>query len=416
MRILFVNAVGNRGGAAKAARRIARAVQTLGHTVHFLTIPQGIVPIGDLDRKQSIAAGGNVAFRRVAERLPALLGNFSLRTAEYSAARPWLDQSSSIPNALFDVVNLHWVNYGQISPEGVAALKVPTVWSLHDMWAFTGGCHHSLDCERYTSNCGFCPILRSQKASDSSRGLWDRKRRAWEHARFRIVTPSTWLANRSRRSSLFRHVPTSVIPNPLDLTVFAPGDKTAARQRLGLPNDGPIVLFAAQRPFANRGKGYHLLSQSMRILSAERRYHLAVLGHPAATDEAFPVHHLGYRTRDEEIADAYRSADVFVLPSLYENLPNTIAEALACGVPAVAFAVGGIPDMIVPGQTGFLARPYDVSELADGIRSCVQAPAGELGSKARQKAVEMFDPKAVAQAYVQEFKQAALWRATDRLA
>lgn len=413
MRVLFVNAVGNRGGAAKAARRIAQAVQSRGHTVHFLTIPQGIVPVRDLDRKPSMAARGNITFRRIVERLPALLGNLSSKTAEYSAARRWLDLSSSIPDAMPEVVNLHWVNYGQISPEGLAALQIPVVWTLHDMWAFTGGCHHSLDCERYTSNCGSCPVLQSSTDGDSSRRLWERKHRAWQHLKVRIVTPSRWLANRSRRSSLFQELPTSVIPNPLDVTTFSPGDKAAARERLGLPKGVPLVLFAAQQPFRNRAKGYHLLSQALRTLRSERQCHLAILGHPGAANEPFPVHHLGYRTRDDEVADAYRSADVFVLPSLYENLPNTIAEALACGIPAVAFAVGGIPDMIVPGQTGFLAQPYDIGQLADGIQACLQAPPGQLGPMARQKAVAMFDSSTVASAYIDEFGRAVSSHTSD---
>lgn len=406
MKVLFVNAVGDRGGAAKATRRIAQAVQSQGHTVHILTIPQGIVPVHALERKQSMTVNGKLAFRRIAERLPALLGNLSLTTAEYSAARHWLDLSAAIPDIMPDVVNLHWVNYGQISPEGLAALQIPVVWSLHDMWAFTGGCHHSLDCERYISNCGSCPILHSHRSGDYSRRLWERKHRAWQHRRFRIVAPSTWLASRSRRSSLFRGLPTSVIPNPLELTMFNPGNKSAARQRLGLPQDVPLVLFAAQRPFGNRAKGYHLLSQAMRILHGERPCHLVVLGHPAASNEPFPVHHLGYRTLDNEVVDAYRCADVFVLPSLYENLPNTIAEAMACGIPTVAFAVGGIPDMIVSGQTGFLAKPYDVTDLADGIRACLWARHGQLGSMARQKAVQMFEPKTIANAYISEFARA----------
>jgi glycosyltransferase involved in cell wall biosynthesis len=414
MKILFVNAVPNRGGAAKAARRIATSVEALGHDVQFLTLEHGLTSVDGLDRRTRLSTRVEVTLHKVLERLPVFTARRSARSPEFSSSVLNLDSSEEINRASPDVVNLHWVNYGQLSPEAIAAIRVPIVWTLHDMWAFTGGCHHSQSCERYTTNCGFCPILQSSDMKDRSRQLWRRKQVAWQGRSFRIITPSTWLAGRACRSSLLGAMPIRVVPNPLDLSVFCPGSRHEARARLGLPTDVPIVLFAAQRPLRNAAKGFAHLDvamQNLRLGSA--RVHLAVLGHASEAGRPardYPVHYLGYRTSDRDVVDAYRSANVFALPSHYENLPNTIAEALACGIPCVAFSVGGIGDMIIPGRNGYLARPYDADELRRAIEDCLSPTAPKLSEEARRHAERMFDASKIAQAYLEEFCRAAQLR------
>lgn len=418
MKVLFVNAVPNRGGAAKAARRIAESVRLLGHNVHFASIFSSDVALEYLDTPPSALSAIGLGYRRVMERLPALVAHRSVKSPEFSSGLRQFDLSHLIDQAGADVVNLHWVNYGQLSPEGIAQIRSPVVWTLHDMWAFTGGCHHSTDCERYTTNCGFCPVLNSREPNDLSRQLWQRKRTAWRNQSFRVVTPSTWLANRAGQSSLLGAMPRSVIPNPLDLSKFRPGDKELARRRLGLPSHAQIILFAAQQPLSNRAKGFHLLWQAMQLLRARgSKAELLVLGHGLEKEKAsapFPIHYLGYRTSDDDIVSAYQSADVFTLPSLYENLPNTIAEALACGTPSVAFNVGGIPDLILPGTTGFLAPPYDIPELSKCIEACLAAPGRSLEQNARKHAESMLSMASVGRAYCEEFSRAlegAAWSA-----
>jgi glycosyltransferase involved in cell wall biosynthesis len=409
MKILFVNAVPNRGGAAKAARRIAAAVQAQGHEVCYLTIQQGLIPLDSLDGEPGVAAKLDLTFRKIAERLPAFVARRSIQNVQFSCPPFRSDASDAINRASADVVNLHWVNYGQVSPEGLAAIRAPVVWTLHDMWPFTGGCHHSLDCERYTESCGACPILSSQNTEDLSYRLWQRKRDAWRRRAINVVTPSHWLAECARRSSLFSAMPTRVIPNPVDLRTFSPGDKCEARQKLGLPPDVPIVLFAAQKALENAAKGYSYLKAAMRDLQADSRtVHLAVLGsgkQGTSVRDPFPIHFLGYKTNEAEIVSAYRSADVFVLPSICENLPNTIGEALACGIPCVAFSVGGIPDMIVPNENGYLARPFDVPDLRRALEDCLAASANsvDFGMMARRRAETMFDAAKIGKAYVEEF-------------
>lgn len=405
MRILFVNAVKNQGGAAKAAHRIALAVRAQGHDVEFLTMDDG-------SGAQSCMM---LTMRKVLDRLPVLACRNRwrlLHNLEFSCATLRRDFAGQVNRFGADVVNLHWVNYGQISPEGLARIRAPVVWTLHDMWAFTGGCHHSRDCLGFTERCGVCPVLGSGQEDDISRGLWLRKKRAWQGRTIHVVTPSTWLGERAAASALFKEMPIRTIPNPVDLKRFSPGNKAEARRALGLPAEPPLVLFAAQKALGNPAKGYHLLEQAMRgAWSDGKPPHLVVLGSGTPgtfSDTPFPTHFLGYHKDETAIVNAYRSADVFVLPSLNENLPNTIAEALACGTPCVAYSVGGIPDMIRHRENGYLAQPFEAADLHAGLETCLNATNQDcaMSASARTGAERMFDAAKIGRAYLDVFRHA----------
>ncbi|MBS0470103.1 MAG: glycosyltransferase [Proteobacteria bacterium] len=339
------------------------------------------------------------------------------RKLNFSPALRTSDHAAAIDAAGADIVHLHWVNYGYFSPEGIGALRTPVVWTLHDMWPFTGGCHYTEGCTHYRNNCGRCPVLGSSRDADLSSRLLGRKRAAWNGHEFSIVAPSTWMAESARaEGSLFARMPVSIIANPIDTTCFTPGDQAAARQKFGLPPDAPIVVFGGNKAVQNVMKGYPLLRDALQQLG-RKDVHLAIFG---SGEDArgrigldMPVHLLGTLRSDADIVDAYRAGDLFVLPSVQDNLPNTVAEALSCGTPVAAFRIGGVPDMVQNGINGFLANEGDTASLARAIAAGLEASRSghTFQDAARRSAEAMFDPRNVAQAYLEVYR-AALARKT----
>jgi glycosyltransferase involved in cell wall biosynthesis len=247
------------------------------------------------------------------------------------------------------------------------------VWTLHDSWAFTGGCHIPLDCLRYEGSCGSCPQLNSQCEHDLSRWVWERKRKAWSGLAFRVVTPSRWLGKCAASSSLLRDKCIEVIPNGIDTTIFKPLDKRYVRESLNVPVDKKIILMGGVRSLEDPNKGFRHLLASLEILAAEgwkEKAELIVFGDEPPipiTGIPFPTRFVGYLNDDLSMALLYSAADVFAAPSVQENLPNTVMEALACGTPSVAFNIGGMPDLIAHKETGYLAQAYLKEDLAAGI-------------------------------------------------
>ncbi|MEM7204578.1 MAG: glycosyltransferase [Planctomycetota bacterium] len=290
-----------------------------------------------------------------------------------------------------DVVNLHWVCAAFVPIGSVARLGRPVVWTLHDMWPFTGGCHYSMDCDRYRRRCGACPQLQSGREADLSRRTWMRKARRWREAAITVVAPSQWLADCARQSSLFKARRVEVIPYGIDLQTFRPHERQEARQQLGLRPAGPVVLFGAWSDQPRKGRTE--LEAALRQLR-QGSLQVVSFGPPWPESNAgVPVHALGHIDDPARLALAYAAADVFVMPSLADNLPTTVIEASACGTPTVAFAAGGLPDLVVPERTGVLAPVGDAAQLAAGIAWVLAEPwrSAELGAAARRRAEEEHD-------------------------
>jgi glycosyltransferase involved in cell wall biosynthesis len=318
-----------------------------------------------------------------------------------------------------DILNLHWVCGGLLKIETLAKLNLPLVWTLHDMWPFTGGCHYSQECQRYTISCGSCPQLRSNKEKDLSRWVWQRKLNAWKNISFLIVTPSHWLAECSRKSALFRNQRVEVIPNGLDLQRYKPFNKSLVREWLNLPQDKLIVMFASNMATSDRRKGFHLLQPALKSLGHSGwsdKVELLVMGagEPSPPmDLGLKAHYLGTLKEDITMALYYAAADVFVAPSLEDNLPNTVLEALACGTPCVAFNIGGMPDLIDHQQNGYLAQAFEIEDLAQGIAWVLQDSdrLQKLSHAARAKAEKEFSLELQARRYISLYEEVlAAWK------
>jgi glycosyltransferase involved in cell wall biosynthesis len=279
-----------------------------------------------------------------------------------------------------DIIYIHWINGGFLnfrSIKRLAKLNKPVVFIMHDMWTITGGCHHSFTCEKYLTGCNHCPIFPRMKFNDLSRIEFIRKNRLYQRfENFFFVAPSKWLYECARNSNLTFNKPVFHIPNVIDQNFFKSFNKATAKQLLSIGNDYKVISFGAisiNSPY----KGFVYLREALDILSkklTEDKILVLIFGESSMTqflDVPFPVKLMG-RLHDElSMVIAYNASDVFIAPSLADNLPTTVMESLCCGTPVVGFDIGGIPDMVEHKKNGYLARYRDSDDLAEGIVYCL---------------------------------------------
>ena len=285
-----------------------------------------------------------------------------------------------------DIVQLHWICAGFLRLEALTEITAPLVWRLADMWPLAGAEHYVGDDVRYRQGYRTDSRPITDRGWDLDRWVWQRKRRVYARVRdLTVVTPSRWLARCAGESVLLRGRRIEVIPTGQDVATFRPIPKDQARSILGLPQDAKLVM-AGSMAVADKRKGVDLLLAALESLRGSG-YRLLLLGDAPLARLRLPVeaHCLGRLNDDVSLALAYSSADVFVAPSREENLANTVIEAMACGVPCVAFNVGGMPDIVHPGRNGYLAAPFATDDLARGIVSVLEAGAGyaRLAAEAR---------------------------------
>jgi len=268
-----------------------------------------------------------------------------------------------------DLIHLHWivdmVDYAAALPE--LSRRAPLIWTFHDMNCFTGGCHYDGHCGRFAAACGFCPQLGSIRENDLSRRVFARKEKALAKIpteRLAILCPSEWMAKEVSRSPLFARFSRVTIPYGVDTDVFHPIPRKQARAELGLPADAMVLLFVADI-ISDRRKGFGLLLRALEGLREVRNLLVVTLGSECGTEiVTIPHRHLDRISEPARLALVYSAADVFIAPSLEDNLPNTVLEAMSCGLPVVGFRVGGIPEMVRHAETGLLADTGNATDLA----------------------------------------------------
>ncbi|MGK7931028.1 MAG: glycosyltransferase family 4 protein [Microcystaceae cyanobacterium] len=371
MKVCLISRSNGRSGGYSAAYRLYQGLQDTSLAVSML--------VGDEERGDKRMITPQSFWDKSWLRLSSTLDKLPQKW--YKQPDPSIYSLQWLPDRLYskiklvnpDIINLHWVQAGFMQIETLRKIKQPIVWTLHDMWVFTGGCHYSSNCQRYQKSCGKCPQLGSQKEWDLSYWTWQKKQKNWSRLNLSLVTPSRWLADCARQSSLFSDLPIHVIPNGINPQVYRPIDQKTARHLLNLPQDKQFILFGSMNPDIDKRKGIHLLLEALAYLQntpQAENIEAAVFGNYTTQDLpqlGIKVRNLGTFKDDLSLAIAYNAANLFVAPSLEDNLPNTVMEALACGVPCVAFNIGGMPDMIDHQVNGYLAKPYDVTDLAQGV-------------------------------------------------
>ena len=415
MKITILSTFDNFGGAAIAASRLNKALNNNGLLSNMLV----------QDKKRNLPNVESIAqnwFQKKLALLRFALDRYQFAFYEknkdvrfiFSQAKIGIDISNHPLIQKSDIIHLHWINFGFLSLNSLEKLfkiNKPVVWTLHDMWVFTGGCHYSRECTNYERNCGNCvQFLKNSSENDLSHQVWERKKEIFSKANVTIVTCSEWLAQKARESSLLKDKTIVSIPNPIDTDVFRPIEKSVAREYFKLLPDKKYILFGAVK-ISDARKGFAYFAEAISIINQQLiinnidsdNIEVLIFGQAQAADfEGLPfkVNILGKLSDSETIATAYSAASVFVSPSIEDNLPNTIMESMACGTPVVGFEVGGIPEMIDHEKSGYLAKYKSSEDLAKGIYWILfNADYQLLANNSRQKVLDNYSEKVVAEKY-----------------
>ena len=415
MRVLLVNTSERTGGAAVAANRLMKALNNNGVKAKMLVREKNSTTLTVVPLPKSPL----LQWRFLWERIVVF---FHLRFQrqhlfEIDLANTGNDITSLREFKEADIIHLHWINQGMLSLKDIRKILrsgKPVVWTMHDIWPATAICHLTLGCRNFTTHCRNCRLLPGKGSNnDLSAKVWARKQAMIDGENIYYVACSKWLESEAKSSKLLDGQKITSIPNPIDLHIYNKGNKTEARQRLGLPTDKKLILFASQRATnVNKGMGY--LIEACRQLQDIPNLGVIILGgHAEEVTSQLSIANfpLGYVNDEQRIVDVYNAADVFVLPSLSENLPNTIMEAMACGVPCVGFKVGGIPEEIDHKKNGYVAEYRSSEDLARGIRWILsEADYTMLSDNAVHKVVQCYSQQSVAMKYLDVYHQAQAFK------
>jgi len=416
VRVLIVNTSEQSGGAAVAANRLKDALNNNGDKARMLVRDKQTDDITVVGLRKSWRQQWKFLWERWCIFLHL---HFSVKYLfKVDIANTGTDITHLREFQEADVIHLHWINQGMLSLSNIRKILdsgKPVVWTMHDIWPATSICHMTLGCQNFKTQCRHCKYLPGKgSANDYSAKIWKRKQAMLRGRNIWFVACSKWLAGEAKKSALLTNQRITNIPNPIDTRVFCPKDKVEARQRLGLPLEGRLLLFVSQR-VTHENKGMSYLVDACRELTEQhpelaKTTGVVILGgHAEDFDGQFdlPTYPLGYISDTQRIVDVYNAADLFVLPSLSENLPNTIMEAMACGVPCVGFNVGGIPEMIDHRINGYVAKYKNVDDLAAGINWVLSnADPQNLSRQALRKVHTNYSEQAVALQYTEVYHEA----------
>ncbi len=403
------------GGAGIACRRLSKALMQEGVECHLVMRKSSLT---DSHIMAMESCGGFSALRAKCnfylERLVIWANNRFSRHQLFSVSIANVGSDISRLKVIqeADVVHLHWVNQGFLSLHDIAQLAKlgkPLVWTLHDMWPIAAICHYAGDCQHYKVGCHHCPFLpHSGGPNDLSARVFSKKMEQLSPLPLHYVACSEWLASKARESALTANYTIQSIPNPIDTTLFSPQDVAQSRAKWQLPQEKQLILFGAMK-VSDQRKGVTYLIEACQLLAKahpEWSDRVGIVTFGEASDELrsalpFQFYPLRFVADEQEIASIYSAVDLFVIPSVEDNLPNTIMESLACGTPCVGFRVGGIPEMIVHRNSGYVADYKSSVDLAEGIRWSLQANSeGDLSRAARESVLARYNESHVAQQYI----------------
>ncbi len=374
MKIVLINTSENKGGAAVACKRLYNNLRQHGIDCKLIVFNKVSTDDNVIQIPLSTL---NYFLLKILFFIELLIQRFLKRKhVDFSFTLFGLNLSEIKEVKEADVIHLHWINNSFVKINDIQKLidsEKKIVWTLHDMWLFTGGCHYANECELYKDTCTKCPQL-NRSIIDTAKNQQLKKARL-NLERIKIITPSVWLKEIAAKSYLLRNSEIEAVPNCVDTNFFRRIDKLEALTNLNLRIDAneKILLFVAMNANDPR-KGYFELIESLKhwILTSTETINLIIIGRlaelPDLDQSKIKIHTLGRIFDINLIVSAYSCADAFLMPSKQDNLPNTIMESLSCGTPIVAFSIGGIPEMVSHKNTGYLVQQGDTIGFATGIQ------------------------------------------------
>lgn len=417
MKVLFVNTSDHTGGAAIAAQRLLKALQGQGVEAKMLCRDR-VLPDERADMIY-LQPSVRLKLKFILERLEIMLRNrfsrenlFAIDTARYG------NDITSLPEFKeADIVHLHWTNQAMLSMKDLQKILQSgkhIVWTMHDMWPFTGICHHADLCTRWTEHCDNCRLMKHPGNKDLSFQTFRKKQKVYATGKIDFVACSNWLRDLAVQSPLLRQQRVCSIPNPIDTTFYTPAGSentptvNEIRHELKLPTDKLLLLFTAYK-VTDPNKGIDYLTESLTLLCEEHpelRHKIALVltgreSDAVSRDFKIPVYPMGYIHDEKQMRRIYQAANLLLMPTLMDNLPNTIIEAMACGTPCVGFRIGGLPQMIDNETNGYLAEYRNSLDFAHGIAQLLTSPSYQaICRNARSKAVQSYSEKSVAERFL----------------
>lgn len=420
MRILIVNTSEKNGGAAVAANRLMEALNSNGEDAKMLVRDKQTDDKRVVALRRSRLHWWQFLWERWCIFLHLHLSR--QRLFELDIANTGTDITTLPEFKAADIIHLSWINQAMLSLADIKKIVnsgKPVVWTMHDIWPATAICHYARGCKQFHTACHHCPLLPSGGGNnDLSARVWRKKVAILQDKSILFVACSKWLEGQAKQSALLKNQIVTSIPNPIDTRIFYKQDKKQARRAFGLPENKQLILFVSQRVTDER-KGVNYFIGALQQLVTEhpamkQNTGVVILGGHSAEVAArlpIPAYALGYVSDAEKIASVYNSTDLFVLPSLEDNLPNTIMEAMACGIPCVGYRVGGIPEEIDHLKNGYVAAYKDVNDLARGIYWVLnEAEYDVLSTQAIEKVISCYSQKAVSLRYIEVYNQALAFK------
>ena len=410
MRVLIVNTSERIGGAAIAAGRLVEALKNNGIKAKMLVREK------QTDRLSVIGLNKNwwKVWQFIWERILIWKENRFKKHNLFAVdiANTGTDITVLPEFQAADIIHLHWINQGMLSLNDIRKILLsgkPVVWTMHDMWPCTGICHHARECDKYHQECHHCPyIYKGGGKKDLSNQVFKKKKEIYQSAPVTFVTCSRWLKERASQSALLKGHTIVDIPNPISTGLFKPQNALAARNKMELPTDKKLILFGSVK-VTDKRKGIDYFIESCKLLAEkypEMKEELGVVVYGKNSEclkplIPFQVYALDYISNEKDLVNIYNAVDLYVTPSLEENLPTTIMEAMACGVPCVGFNVGGIPEMIDHLHNGYVAEYKSAEDLANGIIwTLSESEYQSLSEEACRKAVSNYSESIVAKKYI----------------
>ena len=416
MKVLIVNTSERIGGAAVAANRLMKALNNSGVKAKMLVRDKCSNSLTVVGLPKSPMKRWHFLWERLV--VFCYLHFKKQHLFEIDIANTGTDVTQLREFQEADIIHLHWINQGMLSLGNIRKILQSgkaVVWTMHDIWPATAICHLTLSCQQFTTGCHNCQLLPGNGSNhDLAYKTWHRKKSMTQDENIYYVACSRWLEAEAKKSALLNGQKITSIPNCIDTHIYKKGNQQEARQRLGLPINKKLILFASQR-VTNENKGMsYLIEACQQLATGNEKPGVVILGgHAEEVVSQLPLetYPLGYVNDEHRIVDVYNAVDVFVLPSLSENLPNTIMEAMACGVPCVGFRVGGIPEEIDHKKNGYVAEYRNANDLAQGIHWILsEANYQALSSHTIHKVAQYYSQQSVALKYLEVYQQAMAFK------